>query len=101
VAKSVASGRKKGGLAQKVVCVWRKIWRGGLVRKRVQNRRANGANKKTRDRVLNQKRKIINLKFKINTKFQHLKIRAEFKIVKIIKILKITAQKKIIKILKF
>ena len=50
--------------------------------------------KKTRDRVLNQKRKIINLKFKINTKFQHLKIRAEFKIVKIIKILKITAQKK-------
>ena len=36
MAKSVASGRKKGGLAQKVVCVWRKIWRGGLVRKREQ-----------------------------------------------------------------
>ena len=58
-----------------------------------KNRRANGANKKTRDKALNQKRKIINLKFKINTKFQHLKIRAEFKIVKIIKILKITVQK--------
>ena len=45
--------------------------------------------KKTRDKALNQKHKIINLNFKINTKFQHLKIRAEFKIVKIIKILKI------------
>ncbi len=39
-------------------------------------------NKKTRDKALNQKHKIINLNFKINTKFQHLKIRAEFKIVK-------------------
>ena len=54
-------------------------------------RMAQTKNKKTRDKALNQKRKIINLKFKINTKFQHLKIRAEFKIVKIIKILKITA----------
>lgn len=55
-------------------------------------RMAQTKNKKTRDKALNQKRKIINLKFKINTKFQHLKIHAEFKIVKIIKILKITAQ---------
>ena len=54
---------------------------------------ASANKKKMRDKALNQKRKIINLKFKINTKFQHLKIRAEFKIVKIIKILKITAQK--------
>ena len=70
VAKSVAGGRK-----QKKQCVAENVaWRAGA--------------KKTRDKTLNQKRKIINLKFKINTKFQHLKIRAEFKIVKIIKILK-------------
>ena len=43
--------------------------------------------KKTRDKALNQKRKIINLKFKINTKFYNFKIHTEF-LVKIIKILK-------------
>ena len=95
MAKSVASGRKKGERAQKKWCVWRKIWRGRLVRKTGAKTGARMAQtKKTLDKALNQKRKIINLKFKINTKFQHLKIRAEFKIVKIIKILKITAQKK-------
>ena len=64
--------------------MWRKIWRGGfslvcVIKKHTSGRKKQ---KKTRDKVLNQKRKIINLNFKINTKFQHLKIRAEFKIAK-------------------
>ena len=77
--------KKRGGRSTK------KVW--------LRAQRAN-ANKKARYKALNKKRKIINLKSKINTKFQHLKIRAEFKIVKNNKNFKRTAQK-IIKILKF
>ena len=53
VAKSVAGWRK-----QKKQCVAENVaWRAGAKKK------------KTRDKALNQKRKIINLKSKINTKF--------------------------------